>query len=287
MLRTRMTGAPVARVLGDGDLDEIARVCAIDPVASILAAARIAPARRSGASSGAGEFWGVDRDGELAAVCWVGANLVPVVPDAWPGAVDAFAAMALRVRRRSSSLVGEADVVLPLWEKIAAVWGPAREIRADQPSMTITSQPSVWPDPLVRRARMHEYEALLPACVAMFIEEVGYSPVGPIPGPYEARLISLIAEERSFVRMDEGSVLFKAELGAVVGGVAQVQGVWVAPDRRGQGIAAPGMAAVVEATLRDVAPVVSLYANAYNKRALAAYRRVGFEQVGTYATILL
>ncbi len=33
-------------------------------------------------------------------------------------------------------------------------------------------------------------------------------------------------------------------------------------------------------------PVVSLYVNDYNAPALATYRRVGFEQVGTYATVL-
>ena len=36
----------------------------------------------------------------------------------------------------------------------------------------------------------------------------------------------------------------------------------------------------------EIAPAVSLYANAYNVRALAAYRAVGFRQVGTYATVL-
>jgi predicted GNAT family acetyltransferase len=46
------------------------------------------------------------------------------------------------------------------------------------------------------------------------------------------------------------------------------------------------MAAVVQATLREDAPVVSLYVNDYNRRALAAYRRAGFEQVGTFATVL-
>ena len=46
------------------------------------------------------------------------------------------------------------------------------------------------------------------------------------------------------------------------------------------------MAAVVVATRRDVAPVVSLYVNAFNAPALATYRRVGFEQVGTFTTVL-
>ena len=37
---------------------------------------------------------------------------------------------------------------------------------------------------------------------------------------------------------------------------------------------------------RPIAPVVSLYVNDYNEAARAAYRRVGFTEVGPYASIL-
>ena len=65
-----------------------------------------------------------------------------------------------------------------------------------------------------------------------------------------------------------------------------MQGVWVAPDRRGERISEAGTAAVVQIARSEVAPQVSLYVNSYNTRALAAYRAVGFGQVGTYATVL-
>jgi predicted GNAT family acetyltransferase len=45
------------------------------------------------------------------------------------------------------------------------------------------------------------------------------------------------------------------------------------------------MAAVVELAQR-LAPVTSLYVNDYNARARATYERVGFRQVGTFATVL-
>ncbi|MDM8085745.1 GNAT family N-acetyltransferase, partial [Cellulomonas cellasea] len=223
------------------------------------------------------------------------ANLVPVVPDRDPRALDAFAALGRTQGRRASSIVGEASVVLGLWERLAESWPRAREVRADQPSFVIDRDPDVPADPQVRRTTPADYEVVLPACVRMFVEEVGYSPVsGSGVGPYETRVRTLIAEGWSFARFEPGqgpagspgSVVFKAELGAVAGGVAQVQGVWVTPGRRGEGLSKAGMAAVVEAARRDVAPIVSLYANHYNERALAAYRAVGFEQVGTYATVL-
>ena len=81
-------------------------------------------------------------------------------------------------------------------------------------------------------------------------------------------------------------VVFKADLGSVSSQLAQVHGVWVDPRWRGQGLAAPAMAAVVQSALRDNAPIVSLYVNDYNARAIAVYEKVGFERVGTFATIL-
>jgi predicted GNAT family acetyltransferase len=65
----------------------------------------------------------------------------------------------------------------------------------------------------------------------------------------------------------------------------QVQGVWVAALYRGRGLSVAGMAAVVAHGLR-LAPLVTLYVNDYNTTALAAYRHVGFERVGTFATVL-
>jgi uncharacterized protein len=125
----------------------------------------------------------------------------------------------------------------------------------------------------------------------MFTEEVGYSPVAADGGAvYRSQIGALVASGRSFVRIDESpmgsQVVFKAELGSVIPQAVQVQGVWVNPRFRGRGVAAPAMSAIVQAVRREVAPVVSLYVNGYNTRAVRAYERVGFKTVGTYATIL-
>jgi len=60
----------------------------------------------------------------------------------------------------------------------------------------------------------------------------------------------------------------------------------VAPAHRGRGMGTAGTAAVVEYALAAIAPVVSLYVNDFNTAARAAYRRVGFDEVGQYASVL-
>ncbi|MDM7832715.1 GNAT family N-acetyltransferase [Cellulomonas edaphi] len=281
------------RVLDDADLASALAVCALDPVGSVLATARLEHAVDVGIRRAGGELWGYEKDGRLEGICWAGANMVPVAPavsDADPDrAIEAFAAMARRQGRRCSSLVGPAYAVLGLWGRLRPSWPGAREVRDDQPSMVIDGPPLVAADPDVRRSRLDELVDVLPACVRMFTEEVGYSPASGPGGPYETRVRGLVTQGRSFVRMSDdprARVMFKAELGAVAGGVAQVQGVWVAPEHRGRGLSERGMAAVVEAARADVAPLISLYVNSYNARAIAAYRRVGFRQVGSYATVL-
>lgn len=219
----------------------------------------------------------------LHGLCWTGGNMVPLgIP------ASAMAEVAAEIRRRArrfSSIVGPADQVLPLWELLEPSSPRARDVRPDQPSMVIVEAPSVAPDPLVRLTTEADLDVLMPACVSMFTEEVGYSPLS-IGGGYERRVRSLVAANRSLARIEGGRVVFKAELGTVALGVTQVQGVWVEPELRGQGLARAGMAAVVEYARAQIAPVVSLYVNSYNGAAVAAYDAVGFRRVGTFATVL-
>ncbi|WP_324653061.1 GNAT family N-acetyltransferase [Georgenia sp. H159] len=274
------------RPLREEDRSAALELCAVDPVASVLAAVQVEQLGRR-RMPGA-ELLGLWQEGRLRALCWSGANLVPVAVDE-PELVDAVAEHVRGRGRRASSIVGPAEQVLPLWDLLGPSWLPAREVRADQPSMAISGPPALDPDPRVRLSRVDELDVVVPACVAMFTEEVGYSPVAS-GGAYAARVHELVTTERSYVRIEDAPegrrVVFKAEVGACALGVAQIQGVWVHPEHRGEGIAAPAMAAVVEDVRRRTAPTVSLYVNGYNAAALATYRRTGFEQVGTYATVL-
>ena len=85
----------------------------------------------------------------------------------------------------------------------------------------------------------------------------------------------------SFARFDQGRLVFKAEVACATPYAAQIQGVWVPRDRRGEGLAAAGMAAVVELVRAEVAPVVSLYVNDWNEAARQTYAKVGFRETAT------
>jgi ribosomal protein S18 acetylase RimI-like enzyme len=56
---------------------------------------------------------------------------------------------------------------------------------------------------------------------------------------------------------------------------------------RGRGFGRAGVAAVADLVQDGLAPTVSLYVNDYNERAVKTYEAVGFERVGTFATVMV
>ena len=242
MLRVKPPGSAL-RQLDERDRSAVLAICDRDPVINVFVASRVRALGLDPGRLGA-QMWGHAPAGRLESLCYSGANLVPVA--ATPDAVAAFAERAMRQGRRCSSVVGPAAEVQALWALLRPRWGPAREVRPVQPVMVTAGPPLIPPDPLVRRVRSDEIDILWPASVAMFTEEVGVSPtIGDGGASYRARLEQLIRGGRAFARIEHGRVIFKAEIGAVTPQACQVQGVWVCPDYRGQGLAAPGMAAVV------------------------------------------
>lgn len=275
--------APV-RGLGPPDLNWALEVCGRDPVTNVFVAARLL---EGGLASGRPTVLGYDR-GDRSGLCWTAANVVPVECDEMM--IEALSAKIVKRRAWASSLFGPADQVLALWSLLAPQWGPAREVRPDQPVLTMSQRPSalgVASDPAVRPARPEELDLVVPAAAAMFTEEIGYPPFLGSDRSYRLAVQALIDAGRTLVRIEDGRVVFKADVGSVALGVAQVQGVWVHPELRGRGLAAPAMGAVVDYILDQLAPVVTLYVNEFNAPALRTYRRVGFTQTGTFATVLL
>lgn len=264
------------------DAGAVQQVLDDDPVGSCMVASRVA---EHGVEPGAigGELWTRRRVTE--SLCYAGANLIPLRGEL--SDLNAFSDKAMSAPRRCSSLVGRAELVLPMWRRLEHVWGPARDVREQQPLMAFTGASQCPVDMGVRPARMEELDAYLTAAIDMFIGEVGVDPrIGDGGRGYRRRVAGLIAAGRAWARFERGEVVFKAEVGSQSPAVGQIQGVWVHPDWRGQGLGAAGTAALAEAVVRS-GRIASLYVNDYNNVARATYARVGFEQVGTFATVLL
>ncbi len=273
------------RALTPEDRDEALALCVRNPAANVFVTARIL---EGALHSMPGSLLGAYRDGWLTGLAWVSSNLVPVECD--EQSIDAIAQRVKQWRRQCASIFGPADQVGWLWERLGLQWGPARSVRRPQPLLSTRERPSAVGlpcHPRLRRAEPNEVDVVLPAAAAMFTEEIGYPPFVGSPAGYRSVISGLIRAGHTYVWIDSNTTLFKADIGSVGAGTAQIQGVWLTPRLRGQGLARPLMAAVTEAVLRDVAEEATLYVNDFNAPARRTYASLGFAPVGSFMTVLL
>lgn len=273
-----------ARILTAADAPLVRQVLAGDPVGNVFVSSRLDAGVLNPTTPGM--LWGWPAE-HPTALLHSGANLVPVADTL--EAIPAFVEAAGR-RRTCQSIVGPSWLVRPLWQALSERWGQAyaavREVRQHQPVMAITTSPQGPVDSRVRPITAVDFDSYFVASVAMYTEEVGADPLASGSGSgYRSYCRWLVDLGRAFGIVERGRVIFKSDIGAASGGVAQIQGVWLDPVQRGRGLAAPAVAAVTEYILAEF-PTASLYVNDFNTAAIKAYQRVGFEQVGEFATIL-
>lgn len=276
------------RILANSDTTALRDLIAQNPVTNAYVQSILDTGRRAGPIGGfaRGIFLGIfdpTHQDRLVAACWAGANIVPVTSNSDYGTYFGQALVALD--EHFGSIFGPQSAVEGIWEVLRYGRQTARDLRKNQPFMTITNQAKIPANPNVRHARETDYDAVLPASVAMFTEELGYSPLADGSNGYRLRVRQLISKGYTMIEPGEHEVTFKADFGIVTDDAIQIQGVWIAPSARGQGRAAPAMAAVVNRAL-ELAPVVCLYVNDYNTAAIRTYQRVGFDTVDRFATVL-
>lgn len=276
------------RVLQAGDGRAVWELVERDPVLNCVLAARLWQAPDLNPQRLGGFLWGLDGGPGargLRAAIFHGGNLIPVGDDL--AALELIASQLARAGRGCSSIVGSAGAVEAIWPVLARCWGRPRAVRANQPLLSVERPAPVPADPGVRQVRPAELNRFLPAAVAMFTEELDVSPIGPDAGhSYRYRIAELIEAGRAYARFDDrGRVMFKAEIGALSPATAQIQGVWVRPELRGQGIGTAAMAAMLRAGLA-IAPSASLYVNDYNLAGRRLYQRLGMRQINTMRTVL-
>lgn len=272
-----MFGLRRIRRLSSLDQRDLEAFCLADPVDRVLLGSNIAQAR-PGTYPAFGVF---SPRHTLEAACWAGGNVIPL------GFRDEDMPELARLVRHTginvTSLVGPASQVLALSEFLGE---DVSQVRPRQFSMLANLPPAVGEDSSVRLALPDEIDIVFPAAVAMYEEELGSDPRA-YGNSYFTRTKALLACGHTFVKIESGNVIFKADIGALFGPVAQVQGVWVHPHYRGQGIGRACMATVVRYIQQHIAPQVTLYVNDYNTSAVVMYQAVGFRVVGHWATVLL
>jgi uncharacterized protein len=250
-------------------LDHILEFCARDPVERVFL--------EDVARRGLGRFSGVERAGALTALCHVGANVVPSGEGC-----EVFADAT--TRGRSRMIIGEEGAVSALWEAARERMPTPREDRPGQPVFSLWERPEPGGTGL-RAATLADLDRLVPACAAAHAEEIGIDPLERDPEGFRWRTRAQIEDGRSWVWLEEGVILFKAEASAWTPSAVQLQQVWTDPDARGRGLASRALRDLCLLLLERV-PTVCLFVRPENAPALALYERVGMQRTHTYRSLL-
>jgi ribosomal protein S18 acetylase RimI-like enzyme len=251
------------------ELAAILEFCAEDPIERVFL--------EDVARRGLGRFTAVAGNGHLTALCHVGANVVPSGTGC-----DAFAEVAARGRARM--LIGEEEAVSELWT--AARWRmpEPREDRPGQP-VYVLEQPPAPGESGLREATIRDLHLLVPACAQAHFEEIGLDPLRRDPEGFRWRTQAQIGEGRSWIWVEDGVILFKAEASAWTPSAVQLQQVWVDPSRRNHGYAQRGMRDLCRRLLERV-PTVCLFVRAENAPAIRVYEAIGMRRTITYRSLI-
>jgi uncharacterized protein len=256
--------------LVEPSLEQILGYCAEDPVERVFL--------EDVARRGFGRFTALEQDGRLVALCHTGANVVPS-----GSGCAAFAEVAVRARARM--LIGEQGAVSELWEAAREELPPPREDRPGQPVYRMSEPPEPGGTGL-RAATLEDLDALVPACAKAHEGELGVDPLRRDADGFRWRTRAQIEEGRSWLWLEDGVILFKAEASAWTPRAVQLQQVWTDPEARGRGYGKRGLQDLIRLLLERV-PTVCLFVRADNAHAIALYDRVGMEHVLDYRSVLL
>lgn len=269
------------REVGAGEAAAVLAVLDEDRFVTTPAMEKVAT---SGVLSGADGLF-LTRGGPEHSLVFVGGSVLPI--RGHPGDHRVLGRAVASLGTGPRSVHGRRSDVAALWGGLERYWGAPRQYRDSQQLMALTTlvDPGLTL-PGVRRATLEEFHLVLPAAAAMYREELDADPFAVGAGvPFRRRVARSLSRGRTWVGIEGGEVVYKADIAAESSAVAQIQGVWVRPGRRSAGLGARGTAAVC-ADLRSRGLTPTLVVNKSNEAAVRAYQRVGLHFVMAYATVL-
>ena len=211
------------------------------------------------------------------ALCYFGANVVPSGVGCWEFAGDAAS-------RATRMIIGQEEAVTELWSSAQLVMPRPREDRPGQPVYVLDQAPEPGSSGL-RAATLDDLDLLVPACALTHEEELGVDPLRRDPVGFRRRTAAQIEEGRSWLWVENGTILFKAEASAWTPSAVQLQQVWVDPEARRAGNATRGLSDLCRLLL-ELTPTVCLFVRPENAPALRLYEKIGMRQEGTYRSVL-
>jgi predicted GNAT family acetyltransferase len=270
------------RPLGLGQEREVLAFLAQRPIHTVIMAGFV---RDNGLVSplNRGTFYGCrDAAGHLRGVALIGH--VTIVETESDEALELFALLAQKYDR-AFVVVGEQEKVERFWE----FYGPAgqsmrrlcRELLMEQHSPVAVHEPVA-----MRRATLADIELIMPIHAEMAFEESGVNPMVKDPIGFRQRMAHRIEQGRIWVWTEADRLIFKADVISDTPEAIYLEGIYVAPEERGQGAGVRFISQLTRTLLTGTKSVCMLV-NETNEAAQACYQKAGYKVRGYYDTVFL
>jgi hypothetical protein len=231
-----------------------------------------------------GVFYGCrDQAGTLQGVALIGHF---ILFDARSEAViEAFARIA-QTHKRVHMLLGEQEQVQTFWRyyhdggQLPRLY--CRELLFER-RWPVEAKESVTG---LRLATAEDLERIVPVHARTAFEESGVNPLDTDPEGFRERCARRIDKGQTWVWVEDGELIFKAEIVADTPQVIYLEGVDVNPDKRRNGFGSRCMSQLTR-TLLNRTESISLLVNEKNVGAVEFYKKSGYKLIGYYDTIFL
>lgn len=231
-----------------------------------------------------GTFYGCrDVHGQLEGVALVGhATLLETVSD------RALAALAQVARECSDThmIMAEKERVADFWSHYADA-GRRQRLACREWLFELS-----WPIEAreriaeLRLARVNELELVVPVQAELAFAESGVNPLQVDPQGFRERCLRRIKQGRTWVVVESGLLIFKADVVSKTPEVNYLEGIWLREDRRHQNAGTRLMLDLMRRLLEETKSIC-LLVNETNEWAQGFYRKCGFHFRATYETIFL
>jgi ribosomal protein S18 acetylase RimI-like enzyme len=231
-----------------------------------------------------GTFYGCrDLNGQLEGVALVGhATLMETISD------RALAALAQVAREcpNTHMIMAEKERVADFWSHYSEAGRRQRLACREwlfELSWTVEARERV--DGL-RPATVAELELVMPVQAELAYAESGVNPLEVDPQGFRERCLRRIEQGRTWVVVENGFLVFKADVISKTPEVYYLEGIWLREDRRNKNLGTRFMSELMRRLLENTKSVC-LLVNETNEWAQGFYRRCGFHFRATYETIFL
>ena len=231
-----------------------------------------------------GTFYGCrNRQGRLEGVALIGhATLMETTTDR---AIEAFAEIAQQTTN-THMIMGEQERIEDFWNYYAE---GGQEMRLACRELLFELRWPIAVDEKVAELRLataDDLELVMPPQAQMAFDESGVNPMEKDPEGFRQRSLRRIEQDRTWVLVEDGKLLFKADIISDTAEVNYLEGIWVSPEVRGAGIGLRCLSQLAQ-TLLSRTNSICLLVNERNTEAQGLYKRAGYKLRSVYDTIFV